>query len=110
MDAARMAIVLRLDGTRIAGLDIAARDDPCVARTGQTLVDIDRDLGVRIGARRVIDGHGRFIGRRMDGHLAEGDANVREQQAGRIDLARAGAFAGRDGVGDGGLLIHGLGS
>jgi hypothetical protein len=98
--AGGVAVVL---GLHFAGLedgcDVAAVQLPAGLDQGQAALDVDRDGRVGVGAGGVIDGHRRLVGRRVDGDLAEGDADVGVEFARDIDLARPGALAGRDGPG-----------
>ena len=106
------AVVLRLHLAALDDLGIAARDHPGVAGAGEALFDVDDGGGVGVGARRVVDGDGRFVGGGVQRHLAEGHADVRVDHAGHVDLAAAGDGAGGHAAGgdEGGFNggVHGV--
>ncbi len=83
-------------------LDIAARDDPIAAHRGEALLDVDRDVTIRIRTGRVIE---------PDRRLATRQRHFAERHAGKIDLPRSGKtpsrnlVVGRCGIADG--FVHG---
>ena len=108
--AAGVAVVLGLDLSRVQdGGDVAAIQLPRRLHAGQALLDVDGHGGVGVGARRVVHRHRRLIGGRVDGDLAEGDADVGEELARHIDLLTARAGAGGDAAVLGGDFLAGVG-
>src|SRR5690606_29286525 len=108
--AAGVAVVLGLDLARVQdGGDVAAIQLPGGFDARQALLDVDGHGRVGVGARRVVHRHRRLIGGRVDGDLAEGDADVGEELARHIDLLAACTGAGGDGAVLGGDLLAGVG-
>jgi hypothetical protein len=86
-------VIGRGDGAALVDLDIAARLQPAAADLGQAQRDVDRRVGVGIGARAVVDAQRRLAA--GDDDLAQRHAQLM-QGAGGIDLARGGQRAGGD--------------
>ncbi len=95
--AAGQAVVLGLHLAAEIALDVAARLDPRAAQLGQAGVDVDRRVGVGVGAAGIVDADRRLVRARLEHDLAHGDAQVRVERAGDMDLAAAGQRAGGDG-------------
>ncbi len=107
---AELAIVL---WAGLAGgdfLDIAAVPDPVAAKLGEAGVDVDRDVGVGVGAARIIEVERGLAARGFEVNGAHRDLDVGVGRGGRIDLAAAADRAGGDrGSGNAGINVgHGL--
>src|SRR6185312_4824844 len=76
--------------------DVAAGADPFLAQARQAAIEIDRDLGIAVGTRRVVDPHRRLARAFGEVDLAHGDADLRMEIARHIDLARGRQRTGRD--------------
>jgi hypothetical protein len=63
----------------VTSLDVAARHDQASRTRGRPFSMSMANGRVGVGTRRVVDGHRRLVGRRVDGHLAERHADVGEQ-------------------------------
>ncbi len=62
MLAGDVAVVDRLDRAAFIFLDAAALAHPFDAGAGKPLLDVDSDIGIRIGAGRIVDRHRRSRG------------------------------------------------
>src|SRR6516225_8598470 len=106
--AADIAVVDGLDRTPLVVFDAAALAHPCGARARQPLLDVDRHVGIGIGAGGVVNRNRRLGGGLGEHDLAHGHTQLGRRVGARIDLARGRQRSGRDlGRGDVGVVdVH----
>ena len=90
------AVILWLHFAAGVALHIAAGFHPRGAQGGQAGGNIDGGGGIGVGARRIIDAHRRLLGRGIERDFAHGDADIRMDGAGDMDLAAARQRPGGD--------------
>ena len=106
MLVADAAIVLRLDDAAFILLDAAALAHPLDPRARQPGIDVDRRIGIGVGAGRIVDRHRRLGGSFRQHHLAHGNAQIRRRIRRDIDFARARDGSGGDFGGDDAALVN----
>ena len=82
-----------------------------VAESEGISIDVDDDVGIGVGARRVVHRQVGFAGARGQNDLADRHAQIRRAVRDRIDLSRRRQAAGGDGGAGGvgiGADVHGL--
>ncbi len=100
------AIVLRLDDAAVIRLDAAALAHPFDPRAREPGIDVDRRIGIGVGAGRIVDRHRRLGGSFRQHHLAHGNAQLRRRIRRDIDFARARDGSRGDFRGDDAALVN----
>ena len=108
--AGRIAVIDRLDRAAVIGLDAAAFLDPFDAGARQTLFQVERGVGVGVGAGRIVDRNRRLAGGGIERNLAQRHFQVGRSVRPRVNLARAhdrpGGDLRRGEIGFGDMFVH----
>ena len=108
--AGSVAVVHRLDRAALVFLDAAAFLHPFDARARQALLQIERHIGIGVGAGRIVDRERRLAGGGIEHDLAQRHFQVRRRVGRRVNLARAGDRSGGDlrrgEIGFGDMFVH----
>ena len=105
-----LAVIDRLDRAAVIGLDAAAFLDPFDAGARQALFQVERGVGVGVGAGRIVDRNRRLAGGGIERNLAQRHFQVGRSVRPRVNLARAhdrpGGDLRRGEIGFGDMFVH----